>query len=181
MKPNPTLDYPVSVLPESAEVTDRSRASLYEGIYRMTLNYRVDVVFVPDVSAATPPWDGRGLPADFDDVRDPIEARRSVALSASYVVTPNAARAGTTERFAFGGRENVVRYVTPAEFARFAADFPALGELVGTVRPRYTVSGLREFGVVRFVEAEIVDQPWLAPTDAAWLGRGPGNDRSVRR
>lgn len=177
MKSGPSADYPVSVVPESWEVIDSTRTPLYEGIYRVTLNATVDVVFVPDVSAVAPPWSGRRVPENIDDVRTLEEARLMTALVSTYVVTPNDARAGTVERFEFDGDQGTVRYVGETEFAQFSADLDALSRIVGSVAPDRTVSDLRAHAVIRFVEAEVVAQPWFAPADAAWLGRAPSADR----
>jgi hypothetical protein len=177
MKPNPRADYPVGVREESWEQSDSEAARLYEGIYTMTLNYRVDIAFVPDISAMAPPWDGHGLPANFDEIATVEHARYATALLGSYVVTPDATRIGDVVRFRFPADEpraddTLVRYVDPGDFARYLADLKALTKIVGSIYPNRTVVDLRDYEVIRFVEAEIVGAPWFGPADAAWLGRG---------
>jgi hypothetical protein len=180
MKASPRADYPVSVLAASWEKSDPGSARLYEGIYTVTLNHRVDICFVPDISDLAPPWDGRGLPADFDEIATVDQARYAGALVASYVVTPNAQRSGGVDRFRYPAHEpraddTLVRYVDAAEFARFAADLESLTDIVGTVRPDKTVLDLRDYEVIRWIEAQVVAAPWFGPRDAAWLGRTGAN------
>jgi hypothetical protein len=176
MKVSPRADYPVRVIPQAWEEV-ASRAGLYEGIFTVTLNHTVDVTFVPDVSAVAPQWDSRFLPASFDEVATVEQARVSTALVASYVVTPNETLAGTQERFVWppdGGPDAavVVFYVTSAEFARYAEDLDRLSGIVGSLYPDKTVSDLRDYEVVGFLERRVVASPLLDPGHATMLCRG---------
>jgi hypothetical protein len=179
MKAWPTADYPVRVLPREAE-EEPTTARLYRGVFTVTLNHTVDVVFVPDVSAVAPPWDPATLPADLDAVATVEQARLAAALLAPYVVTPNAARAGAEDGFAWPvdagpGTAGVVFYVTPAEFAAHAAELARLTEVAGRLHSQRRVGELREYGVVAFLERRVVDSGRLAPRHAELLGRaGPG-------
>lgn len=133
MKPRPRRDYPVEVVLQTDEVPE-SIARYYEGIYRVVLNHTVDIAFVPDVSAVAPPWDGRQLPANLDDVSTVEQARIHMVLFNPYSVTPHPRLAGEVERVpellsppASGWqtppelRRDWVRYVEPRPFDRFAA------------------------------------------------------------
>jgi hypothetical protein len=161
-------------------------ASYYEGIYTIVLNQTVDVAMVPDVSRAAPPWDARAVPADRDLVSTVEQARIDILLSSSYAVTPNPALAGRVERTesdrrvtdAAGAapipedqRRGWVRYVSAAEFDRFADELPRLYEVVLGQHSGALVSGLLGFEVMRFVTEQIVAAPWLHPYDAKMLGR----------
>ena len=174
MKVSPRTDYPVRVVAQEWD-EDPAAAQLYRGVYAMVLNHVVEVVFVPDVSGVAPPWDGRQLPPSLDQVSTVEQARLSAALLASYAVTPNDTYAGEIARFRWppdaeaGG---VVRYVTAADFDRYAEDLVRLSGIVGNRFPDKTVSDLRGYEVVRFVETAVVAAPWLRPADAAMLGRG---------
>src|SRR5690606_10285212 len=97
MKARPTADYPVRVVREANEVL-AANAAYYEGIYSVILNQTVQVVFVPDVSAQAPPWDGHQLPADLDLVATAEQARIEMVVWAQYAVTPNAPLAGQVEQ-----------------------------------------------------------------------------------
>lgn len=56
MKPRPTADHPVRVRPMAAEVGG-AEASLYDGVYELTLNTMVSVVVVPDTGVPVDAWD----------------------------------------------------------------------------------------------------------------------------
>jgi hypothetical protein len=167
-----TADCPVELWPNAAEVPPH-QAACYDGIYTVCLNNSVWVVFVPDVSADGPPWDGRQLPDDLDLVDNTTQARVEAIMFAKYAVTPNAQLAG--EVHAIGDisglqRRRWVRYVTPAEFDQFAAELPRLYEVDLDHDAGFTVNGLREeFHLVRFLANEFVEAPWLDPADASLL------------
>ena len=166
MKISPKADYPIRVVPEADE-REGPAERYFQGIYRVVLNQMVDVVFVPDVSAVAPPWDRRTMPASLDEVTAPEQARLVTALLAAYAVTPNDARAGAEERHEAG----VVFYVTAAEFGRYAAELAELSEILFSRWPKETVSDLRGYDVVGFLERRVVGSAWLRPQDAAMLGR----------
>ena len=180
MKVSPKADYPIRVVPESEE-REGPAERYFQGIYRVVLNQMVDVVFVPDVSASAPPWDRAAMPASLDEVTTPEQARLVTALLAAYAVTPNDSLAGTEERHEAG----VVFYVTATEFGRYAAeragealDRPVLAaeladlsEILFSRWPKETVSDLRGYQVVGFLEQRVVSSAWLRPQDAEMLGR----------
>lgn len=191
MKSRPQADYPVWVVPEKYEVLP-ANAAYYEGIYTVTLNHTVHIVFVPDVSAVAPPWDGHDLPDDLDRVANAEQARIEMVLWARYAVTPHPRLAGEVEPIpdvlpptgddgwpgSTDRRPGWVRYVAPAEFDRYAAELPALYEAVPTRHSGVTVSALMAYEVVRFIAEQIVPAPWLDPYHATMLGRhGPGGLR----
>src|SRR5262245_10804144 len=74
MKVSPRADYPVRVLAQEWDEQPH-RAELYRDVFAVTLNHVVEIVFVPDVGEVAPPWDGRTLPPDLDDVSTPAQAR----------------------------------------------------------------------------------------------------------
>jgi hypothetical protein len=169
MKVSPTADYTVRVLRQEQEESSPA-APLYAGIFAVALNHLVTVTFVPDVSAAAPPWDPSQLPADLDAVATAERARLAVALLSSYVVTPNDARAGTEDAMQ-GDDSGVVFYVTAAEFARYAADLTGLTEVAGRLYSDRRVSELRGHEVITFIERRVVASPRLDPRHAALLGQ----------
>jgi hypothetical protein len=166
VKVSPKADYPIRVVPESEE-REGPAERYFQGIYRVVLNQMVDVVFVPDVRALAPPWDRGAMPAGLDEVTTPERARLVTALLAVYAVTPNDALAGTEERHEAG----VVFYVTTAEFDRYAGELAELSEILFSRWPKETVSDLRGYEVVTFLERRVVGSAWLRPQDAAMLGR----------
>jgi hypothetical protein len=178
MKVSPTADYTIRVLRQESEESGPA-APLYAGIYVVALNHLVTVAFVPDVSAAAPPWDPGRLPADLDEVTTVGQARLATALLSAYVVTPNDARAGTEETFhwpdAGGGPgvrgSGVVFYVAPAEFADYTEDLAILTGVAGRLYSERRVSQLRDHPAIAFLERRVVRSPRLDPRDAALLGQ----------
>jgi hypothetical protein len=190
MKNRPTADYPVRVVRETNELDDAVSAP-YEGIYTVVLNQVVRITFVPDVSAAAPPWDGRQLPADVDVASTVEQARLEMVLASSYAVAPSARLAGEVERtpgiwraasaprrppLPEEQRRGWVRYVR-AKFERFAAQLRTFYEAVRGMLSGATVSRLTEFPVMRFIAEQIVAAPWLHPADAKMLGCGEVRSR----
>jgi hypothetical protein len=176
MKVSPKADYPVKVVAEPSE-HEPPLARLYEGVYTAVLNHVVEVLFVPDISALAPPWDDHLLPGSVDELT-PELAALATALLATYVVTPNDALAGRDESFELppdgdvNPSHGVVFYVTPAEFARYAVELARLAELnEDSFYAKETVSALRGYDVIAFVEGRVLASRWLAPRDAIMLGR----------
>lgn len=178
-KVGPKRDYPVGVRPYVWEESDNPAP--YEGIFTMSLNVWMGVVFVPAMSGPAAQWDAGILPEDLGDVATPEQGRLSEALFASYVVTPNDSLAGQRERFTLpadwvGPEEDpadaggVVWYVSGDEFAGFQRELDELSETCGGLNRGRPVSQLREgYAVVRFVEREIVHSGLLRPRDAHLL------------
>jgi hypothetical protein len=167
----PRADYPVGVRPRSWD-EEGDLAALYAGVYDVALNQMVKITFVPDLGIAAPPFERERLPEDLDALTTPEQARLEAALFARYAVTPNAARAGTTERLPkppWRSRDGgIVLYVTPDEFARFAADLEALAPDLGGSYSEVPISQLRGHPALDFV-AELVSSPRFEDEDAFWL------------
>jgi hypothetical protein len=185
MKSGPKADYPVKVFRELLE-QEPPTEQLYEGIFTAVLNYVVRIAFVPDVRAVAPPWDDHLLPANFDDITSPEQARLATALFSPYVVTPNEDRAGEDERFEwghdneYGPSSGVVFYVTSGAFDRHTVDLAALAELsADSFYPEETVSMLRGYEVIGFLERRVLASRWLQPQHAAMLCLTPVDGRQA--
>jgi len=178
MKVGPKVNYPVGVRPRAWEEPNEN-AQLYQGIYAVTLNYTVDIDFVPDVTAIAPPWDFRMLPDNIDTIDTIDLARLATALFSSYVVTPNDRLAGTEDRINRTPPEGlehvdtsgVVFYVTAEDFSGFATQLDDLVDIAGDPRPGVRVEDLRDREVIAFIERRIVASPLLKPGDAEMLGQ----------
>src|SRR5687768_1678589 len=118
MKIGPRSDYPVGVRPMSVEVP-ADVAGLYEGIYEVTLNIVVDIVFCPSLTDVAPPFRDDLLPRDVDEITTATQARLVSVLFSRYAVTPNDSLSGRHERLPGKG---VVFYVTESEFTGFTAE-----------------------------------------------------------
>ena len=175
MKVSPRSDYPVRVRPRSLEEGE-TVAQLYDGIFDVTLNSVVDIVFVPDLSSTMPPFDDAPLPLDLDDVSTQQQARLEAILFGRYVVTPNTGRSGTEERFARavdnpGELTGVAFYISPEEFSCYAADLEQLSHRLGALYPLGTVVDLRGHPAIDFIEHTVLGSPNFKSEDAAMLGR----------
>ena len=165
MKVSPRSDYPVGVRPMSVEVP-AGVAGLYEGIYEVTLNSVVGIVFCPSLAEVAPPFRDELLPRDVDEITTATQARLASILFSTYSVTPNDSRSGGHERLPEKG---VVFYVTESEFTTFAAELRELSGRLGGRYPDGTVADLADHAVIRFVRATVIPSPEFRPTDRAML------------
>jgi hypothetical protein len=163
-------NYFVQVFP-SAWLEEPGTAPLYEGIYSVRLNAVLPVLFVPDASAVGPPWRPELLPTGEADLRTAEQVRAYEIMTASYTVTPHPALAGTTDRFAFGTMPCTVFYVSPAEYAGYAAELEELAEIASDANPRLRRDDLLDRAVIRFVDRQVLGSPLLAPLDADTVGK----------
>jgi hypothetical protein len=170
----PRADYPVRVRRRQWEEASPV-ADLYDGIFDVNLNSSVDVVFVPDMSAFAPPFDGADLPRDLDAISSPAQAQLVAVLTGTYVVTPNTTRSGTEEPLTGlfddpGVAGTAVFFVTPAEFTRYATELDELSNRLAAFYPSGTVDDLREYEVIAFLERVVFGSEAFRPEDAAILG-----------
>lgn len=177
MKISPSANYWVSVRPEEWDI-ESSASRYFAGIFVVRLNFAVTVAFVPDITDLPRPWDFSALPEFLDEAASAQQARLSRLLLAGHTVTPDDARAGTTDEFVWSepsrrDYRGVVHHVTAADFAHYSAELAQLSEIVGGIRPQKRVAELRGYDVVGFIERAIVATPLLSPEDAAELGRTP--------
>ena len=166
---------PVGLRPRPWEESEPV-AEFYDGIFDVTLNRVVDVVFVPDLSAIAPPFEDELLPRDLDEVSTREQARLAAVLFGRYIVTPNPSRSGIQECFAraidtLGERTGVIFYVSPNEFARYADDLEEMSHRLGGLYPPGTVADLRGIAAIEFIEQTVLGSPAFRSEDAAMLGR----------
>lgn len=168
MKVSPHTEYPVRVRPRQWD-EDGPGAPFYAGIYDVVLNTMVTITFVPDLGTFV--IDPAALVDDPSEVRTTQQARLEALLFARYAVLPHAHLAGSAAQLPLPpqrtGRPGVVFYVSPAEFARLAADLETLDD------PDAKISDLRGHPAVDFV-VHIVTSPEFAAEDAYWLRDGNG-------
>ncbi|MFB2983618.1 hypothetical protein [Microseira sp. BLCC-F43] len=66
MKPSPQYDFPVSVRRQTWE-ENPGVAALYQGIFDVTLNHTISVMFVPEIKKNANCWPPR-LPENIDEI-----------------------------------------------------------------------------------------------------------------
>src|SRR5690349_1968965 len=133
MKTSPLSDYPVRVRPASINEPD-SVAGLYEGIYEMTLNSVVDIMFCPPVMELVP------LPEDLDEITSALQARLATLLISRYSVTPESS---------LRSLEATIFYVSEREFEKFSGELHELSETLGDIHSTVGVTELLDYEVIR--------------------------------
>jgi hypothetical protein len=144
-------------------------------VFDLTLNQMVTVTFIPPLGPSSRPFDRSQLPDELDNVADPEEARLEAVMFAARAVTPDAHLAGTHEQLPIPSwrkesraRPGVVFYVSPTEFATFAADLEALSRNVGELCPDTPVSSLQGHPAIEFVKQLLTD-PAFGENDLHYL------------
>lgn len=176
MKPTPKADFPVGVRPRAWEEDDPRLSEAYAGVFEVTLNNYVGIVFVPQLPGPADVWDRSAVPGDLDDVATTEQARLAAALLAPYVVTPNAALAGQQQRFVMlddppDRRGGTVFYVAPEAFEHISSDLADLSTTLGMIHPPGTISDIRDHYAIAFIESVVLTSPNLDPHHAKMLGR----------
>ncbi len=174
MKSVPRGDFPIRVRARPWE-EPAELGRLYEGIYDVTLNSVVDIVFVPGPAFPGPPFDSSLLPWDLDSITTMEQARLAATVLARYVVTADGARAGAVAHFqrdvaSEEPSEGVVFFVDPDLFDWFSDDLAALSRHYGSTYPAGSISDLHDRAVVAFIEDTVLASGRLADSDAAALG-----------
>lgn len=147
-------------------------ARLYDGIFDVTLNGSVDVVFVPSPGDGGSVLDQSLLPWNLDEVSTVDQARRAAVLFARYVVTPDDARAGSVVAVdGDDGTHRVMFFVTADAFGRFAEDLAELDASIGGLRSAAPMSTLSDHPALEFVQRNVVRSELFDPQDLAALAR----------
>jgi hypothetical protein len=170
MKPSPRFDFPLSVRRQAWE-EPADVAPYYDGVFDVTMNHAVTVMFVPDVDQARWPF---SLPENPDEVRSEREARLVALAFARYGVTPNDQRQGQEEAF---DREWPVPeraalfYVSQAEFDAFSAELARLADGRPSVHSEWEMSEIGNLAVTGFLLSRLLTSPNMARRDLEFLGR----------
>jgi len=188
MKPSLERDFSVSVrhqiweeLPETAE--------FYRGIYSVTLNFLVTIMFVPELEINPDNWPPV-LPDNVDEVSSETEARLFTAALSDYTVTPNSLLAGTQEIIFIpavnkdmgysdiDSERAVVFYVSHQEFDAFSKELSALADRTPGVHDFVRISEIEELEVAKFILSMVIDSPYFSGRDLETLGR---KDKSAQK
>ena len=161
-------------LPETAE--------FYRGIYAVSLNFLVDIMFVPELEINPDNWPPV-LPDNVDEVSSQTEARLFTTALSCYTVTPNSLLAGTQEIIFIpsinkemensnpDSKRTVIFYVSPQEFEAFGKELPALADRTPGVHDFVRISEIGELEVAKFIVFMIIDSHYFSVRDLKILGR----------
>ncbi|MBD2778898.1 hypothetical protein [Iningainema tapete] len=164
MKPSLLSDFTVSVRhqiwEESPEV-----AELYRGIYSVTLNFLVTVMFVPFERTVDnwPPI----LPENVDEVTSKLEARLFTIALSDYTVTPNSHIKEQQELITLPlvseeakldslTEIKVVLYVSPQKFEIFSQELSWLAEQTPSVHDYVRISEIENLEIAKFILSDLI-------------------------
>lgn len=178
MKPTPKYDFPIRVRQEGWE-HDRDDQPCYDGIFLVTLNFTVDLRFVPDFARGHGPWPPLVVPPEAP--LTPRLARVLLAESTDYAITPDRERAGEEEQLIrtvqdqFSGvletYPSTIFYVTPAQFAAFQQELLPLTDLSHNLYAGQPVSTLQDRAFVQFILEHVIRSARFQPYHRRMLGR----------
>jgi hypothetical protein len=157
----PHADFDVSVRRQAWE-EEPEVAQHYEGIFAVSLNHALNLMFVPATNRDLwPPT----LPEDTDAVASQMEARVIAIALSRYVVTPYEVLAGQEELFAREWSESgpgVLFYVGEAEFATFSRELSALADQRPSVQSGWQVAEIADLAVTRFMVSRVLGSSYVA-------------------
>ncbi|MBR8835462.1 MAG: hypothetical protein DSM106950_15925 [Stigonema ocellatum SAG 48.90 = DSM 106950] len=176
MKPSPQYNFPVSVRRQTWE-EEPEVAPLYQGIFDVTLNHALSVVFVPEFERNANCWPPI-LPDNVDEITTEIEARMVTVALSKYSVTSNLLLAGLEEIISRvvweAPQQGVIFYVTPQEFKVFSAELSILSEQLPAVYSSRQVSEIENLEVTKFLISRILASTYIAEEDLQMLGPKSG-------
>jgi hypothetical protein len=177
MKPTPRYDFPVSVWREGADYPSAS-AEAFSGVYSVTLNHTISVVFVPPVDRR-PPWPPV-VPPDTDNVATSDDARRMTIALSPLAVTPDDVRAQTAETFhADCDDTHAIFYVRNDEFAALLRELESLSDTFAGVHDSVPVSQLGDSALARCLTQLIIPSGHLSVRQLHIIGRRPDASRDL--
>ncbi len=172
MKPSPQYDFPVSVRCQTWE-EEPEVAALYQGIFDVTLNHTLSVMFVPEVEI-NDNFLFPILPDNVDEISTELEARLVTIALSRYTVTPNSLLAAKEEIISLSGwrssQEGVIFFVTPQEFSIFSTELSMLAKEIPSVHSDKKVSEIKNFEVTKFLIDRIIPSKYFAEEDLQILG-----------
>lgn len=164
---------------------DPSVARFFRGIFWMTLNSFVHVIFIPSFPRERENWSLK-IADDVDDVRSLSEARQFTAALSDYTVTPDDDRAGQQElipippppqisapgfrdEMATESRTGVMFYVTQKEFTRFSQELALISEHTFELNEYIPFSEAKDFECMQLILDIIATSPDFSQEDTKIL------------
>ena len=179
MKYSLDYDFTVQVRGQEGE-EDQQFARFYQGIYSVTLNTFVDVMFVPSFCREVKGW-SLHLPFNVNEVHSAQEARLFTAALSDLIVTPDDYRAGEEELIPpppspppythIAPEMGVIFYVTPQQFALFSQELAEIEQETFSLYPTVPVSKIAHFACIKFITEKIMTSPYFSEENLRILGR----------
>ncbi|MGB0385419.1 MAG: hypothetical protein ACPGWR_11395 [Ardenticatenaceae bacterium] len=180
-------DFAVQVRDQEHDEEEEWGAVFYRGIFSVTLNQLITILFIPSFPRTADTWPPTILEG-VDQVQSETEARLYITESADYVVTPDPFLAGQQEvipipaippeqlaemglPFEIGPRQVVVFYVTDEQFARFSQELRLIEKQTYWVYDYVRVSKVNHFECIRFIQNYIIKSPYFSDDHLQTIGR----------
>jgi hypothetical protein len=170
-------DLKVLVWPEPLE-HESEVSILYQGIYSVTLNQFVTIMFVPEVIRDIGTWPPR-LPECIDFPGSEEEARLWTIGLSEYVVTPNSMLAESEEvlnlpNLSGGNDRGVVLYVSQDEFKEFSKDLEEVNGMISNVHSKVDSSKIENLSFMKFIFSNVIASKNFEKKDLEILERYQG-------
>ena len=164
------------VLEERPEV-----AELYQGIYSVTLNSLVTVMFVPEFKRNAKSWPP-ALSENVDNVNTEQEARLFTTALSDYTITPDRYLAGQEEvipqasvtednRYNRNFETRTIFYVTHQEFDTFVQELSVLAEQMLGIHDYVRISEIENLKFAQLILARVINSKHFSLKDLKILGR----------
>ncbi|MBW4601613.1 MAG: hypothetical protein KME29_19080 [Calothrix sp. FI2-JRJ7] len=180
MKPSLSSDFTVSVRHQSWEEPPEV-AEFYQGIYSVTLNFLVNVMFVPEFEINVN--NSLIFPENIDNVSSEAEARLFTLCFSDYTITPNSLKKGQQEIITLASAaENskdtnlisdvrVIFYVSPEEFALFSKELSPLAEQTSGVHDYVKISEIENLKFAKYILSSVISSSCFQEKDKKILAR----------
>lgn len=162
------------------EDEERSVSRFYRGIYSVSLNFLVHIMFIPPFSHRGKRW-ALDIPDDIDEVHSVQEARLFTAALSEITVTPDNSRAGQEQLIALAAplspvadmatRQGVIFYVTPEQFALFTQELAELAEQTFSIYGFFPVSKLEHLESIKFITNKIIRSHYFSEKNLKIIGQ----------
>lgn len=153
---------------------DSSIARFFRGIFWMSLNGSVDIIFIPSFPHEQENW-SLNITTYIDDVRSVDEARQFTAALSDYTVIPDNNRAGQQQVYpkppplppsrGIGPTTGVIFYVTQQEFTRFSQELTLIEEHTFLFNEHIPFSEAKNFECMQLILDHIVTSPHFSQED----------------
>jgi len=181
MKPSLSTNFAVSVRHQIWEESPE-HTEFYQGIYSVTLNFLVNLMFVPEFERNLTNWPPN-LPENIDNVNSEIEARLFTVAVSDYSVTPNSLLSGQQEIIAFALADEKVENadltsnvrilfcVSPDKFAIFSKELSVLAEKTPGVHDYVEICEIENLEIAKFIRSSFINSPYFLAKDLKILVR----------